>query len=119
MSSQGFKPRDFASHPRGERLGEPVEPVDPPVIGMTNKIEAAGEAELFAQDLHQTGGGGQGEIMHDRHPCPVPHPVELDRNRIGGKRHQIEVPEDDYMELSTLDGCVTYLHPKFDAKASA
>jgi len=35
------------------------------------------------------------------------------------KRHQIEVPEDDYMELSTLDGCVTYLHPKFDAKASA
>lgn len=35
------------------------------------------------------------------------------------KRHQIEVPEDDYMELSTLDGCVTYLHPKFDAKANA
>lgn len=35
------------------------------------------------------------------------------------KRHQIEVPEDDYMELSTLDGCVTYLHPKFSAKASA
>lgn len=35
------------------------------------------------------------------------------------KRHQIEVPEDDYMELSTLDGCVSYLHPKFSAKANA
>ncbi|MCA9552429.1 MAG: acyl carrier protein [Myxococcales bacterium] len=29
------------------------------------------------------------------------------------KRHQIEVPEEDYMELSTLDGCVAYLSPKF------
>ncbi len=35
------------------------------------------------------------------------------------KRHQIEVPEDDYMELSTLDGCVTYLSPKFNGKATA
>lgn len=35
------------------------------------------------------------------------------------KRHQIEVPEADYMELATLDGCVSYLHPKFAAKASA
>lgn len=34
------------------------------------------------------------------------------------KRHQIEVPEDDYMELATLDGCVTYLTPKFEAKAT-
>ena len=33
------------------------------------------------------------------------------------KRHQIEVPEDDYMELSTLDGCVNYLTPKFNAQA--
>lgn len=29
------------------------------------------------------------------------------------KRHKIEVPEADYMQLSTLDGCVTYLRPKF------
>ena len=28
------------------------------------------------------------------------------------KRDGIEVPEDDYMELSTLDGCVRYLSPK-------
>lgn len=35
------------------------------------------------------------------------------------KRHQIEVPEEDYMELSTLDGCVNYLSPKFAAKAGA
>lgn len=34
------------------------------------------------------------------------------------KRHQIEVPEEDYMELSTLDGCVTYLSPKFAAKGA-
>lgn len=33
------------------------------------------------------------------------------------KRHQIEVPEDDYMELSTLDGCVSYLQPKFAARS--
>jgi acyl carrier protein len=32
------------------------------------------------------------------------------------KRHQIEVPEADYMKLSTLDGCVEYLHPKFLAR---
>ena len=29
------------------------------------------------------------------------------------KRYQIEVPEEDYMELATLDGCVAYLGPKF------
>lgn len=28
------------------------------------------------------------------------------------KRHGIEVPEDDYKELSTLAGCVKYLSPK-------
>jgi len=28
------------------------------------------------------------------------------------KRYNIEVPEDDYMELNTLDGCVSYLEPK-------
>ncbi|MBK6687148.1 MAG: acyl carrier protein [Deltaproteobacteria bacterium] len=35
------------------------------------------------------------------------------------KRHQIEVPEAEYMELSTLAGCVKYLRPKFEAKAAA
>jgi acyl carrier protein len=28
------------------------------------------------------------------------------------KRHKIEVPEEDYMKLATLDGCVEYLRPK-------
>ena len=28
------------------------------------------------------------------------------------KRHGIEVPEVDYMELSTMGGCVRYLQPK-------
>ena len=32
------------------------------------------------------------------------------------KRHQIEVPEADYMRLATLDGCVEYLLPKFQAR---
>ena len=32
------------------------------------------------------------------------------------KRHKIEVPEDDYMELATLAGCVRYLLPKFEAQ---
>lgn len=27
------------------------------------------------------------------------------------KRYKIQVPEDDYMKLSTLDGCVEYLSP--------
>lgn len=27
------------------------------------------------------------------------------------KRYKVEVPEDDYMKLSTLDGCVEYLSP--------
>jgi len=29
------------------------------------------------------------------------------------KRHQIEVPDQDYPRLATLGGCVEYLHPKF------
>jgi acyl carrier protein len=33
------------------------------------------------------------------------------------KRHQIEVPEEDYMKLATLNGCVEYLGPKFAARA--
>jgi acyl carrier protein len=28
------------------------------------------------------------------------------------KRHNIEVPEADYMELNTMAGCVKYLQPK-------
>lgn len=28
------------------------------------------------------------------------------------KRHNIEVPESDYMELNTMGGCVAYLQPK-------
>jgi acyl carrier protein len=27
------------------------------------------------------------------------------------KRYKVQVPEEDYMELSNLDGCVTYLTP--------
>lgn len=34
------------------------------------------------------------------------------------KRHQIEVPEEDYMKLATLNGCVEYLLPKFEARAA-
>jgi acyl carrier protein len=29
------------------------------------------------------------------------------------KRHKIEVPQEDYSHLDTLNGCVTYLTPKF------
>jgi len=28
------------------------------------------------------------------------------------KRYGVQVPEEDYKELATLDGCVTYLHPR-------
>ncbi|MBK8010005.1 MAG: acyl carrier protein [Deltaproteobacteria bacterium] len=35
------------------------------------------------------------------------------------KRHKIEVPEEDYMQLATLDGCVAYLGPKFAAIGSS
>lgn len=29
------------------------------------------------------------------------------------KRHKIEVPQEDYPQLDTLQGCVDYLQPKF------
>ena len=32
------------------------------------------------------------------------------------KRHKVEVPEEDYMRLSTLNGCVEYLRPKLAAR---
>ncbi len=32
------------------------------------------------------------------------------------KRHGIEVPEADYMKLASLDGCASYLVPKFAAQ---
>lgn len=32
------------------------------------------------------------------------------------KRHKVEVPEEDYMRLSTLNGCVEYLSPKLGAR---
>ncbi len=31
------------------------------------------------------------------------------------KRHGIEVPEADYMQLASLDSCAAYLTPKFNA----
>ena len=31
------------------------------------------------------------------------------------KRYKIEVPEEDYMQLATLNGCVTYLKPMLEA----
>ncbi len=33
------------------------------------------------------------------------------------KRHGIEVPEADYMQLASLDSCADYLTPKFQGKA--
>ncbi len=35
------------------------------------------------------------------------------------KRYKVEVPKEDYQQLATLDGCVSYLMPKFQAVASA
>ncbi len=32
------------------------------------------------------------------------------------KRHGIEVPEADYMQLASLESCANYLTPKFAAK---
>ena len=32
------------------------------------------------------------------------------------KRHGIEVPEADYLQLASLDSCAEYLTPKFQAK---
>jgi acyl carrier protein len=34
------------------------------------------------------------------------------------KRHGIEVPEADYMQLASLDSCADYLTPKFQSKSS-
>ena len=34
------------------------------------------------------------------------------------KQHGIEVPEDDYPQLASLDSCADYLLPKFEAKAA-
>ena len=31
------------------------------------------------------------------------------------KRHQLQIPEDDYPQLATLDSCVNYLEPKLQA----
>jgi acyl carrier protein len=33
------------------------------------------------------------------------------------KRHGIEVPEADYMQLASLESCAEYLTPKFQAKS--
>jgi acyl carrier protein len=33
------------------------------------------------------------------------------------KRHSIEVPEVDYIQLASLDSCAEYLTPKFNALA--
>ncbi len=32
------------------------------------------------------------------------------------KRYGVQVPEEEYKELATLDGCVTYLGPKLEGK---
>ena len=32
------------------------------------------------------------------------------------KRYGVQVPEDDYKELATLDGCVSYLSPLLQGK---
>lgn len=34
------------------------------------------------------------------------------------KQHGIEVPEEDYPQLASLDSCADYLLPKFEAKAA-
>jgi len=34
------------------------------------------------------------------------------------KRHNIEVPEADYIQLASLDSCAEYLTPKFNALAA-
>ena len=33
------------------------------------------------------------------------------------KRYGVQVPEEDYKELATLDGCVAYLHPRLKDRA--
>jgi acyl carrier protein len=34
------------------------------------------------------------------------------------KRYGVQVPEEDYKELATLDGCVHYLAPRLQGKSS-
>ena len=34
------------------------------------------------------------------------------------KRYKVEVPKEDYPQLATLDGCISYLSPKFEAVAA-
>jgi len=34
------------------------------------------------------------------------------------KRHGVHVPEADYKELATLEGCVAYLGPKLEGKSA-
>ncbi|HXH73940.1 MAG TPA: acyl carrier protein [Bacteriovoracaceae bacterium] len=34
------------------------------------------------------------------------------------KRHQVEVPKEDFACLKTMESCVTYLLPKFGQKAA-
>lgn len=34
------------------------------------------------------------------------------------KRHQIEVPKEDYKRLDTMENCVSYLRPKFSKLAA-
>ena len=33
------------------------------------------------------------------------------------KRYGVQIPEEDYKELATLDGCVRYLAPRLQGKA--
>lgn len=33
------------------------------------------------------------------------------------KRHKVEVPQEDYPKLATMQSCVDYLSPKFQAQA--
>jgi acyl carrier protein len=33
------------------------------------------------------------------------------------KLYGVQVPEEDYKELATLEGCVRYLHPKLEKKS--
>lgn len=35
------------------------------------------------------------------------------------KKYGIEVPEEDYPRLATLDGCADYLTPKFNARKAS
>jgi acyl carrier protein len=35
------------------------------------------------------------------------------------KRYQLQIPEEEYPELSTLNSCVNYLEPKLTATAKA